>query len=231
MKFGVVIFPGSNCDGDTIHVLENVFNQFVQPLWHKDRGLKDCDFIVLPGGFAHGDYLRAGAIARFSPIMEDVIDFAKDGGYVLGICNGFQVLCEAQLLPGALIENLNQKFICNNLYIKPTTSQSLLTREIEPGRVLKMPVAHGEGRFFAHQETIDQLKAEDRVLFQYCDKAGNQSEFSNPNGSVHSIAAICNSGRNVFGLMPHPERAAEEVLGNTDGAYILGSIIQPAMQM
>ncbi len=230
MKFGVVIFPGSNCDGDTIHTLRNVFQQEVEPLWHKERGLKDCDFIVLPGGFAHGDYLRAGAVARFSPIMEDIIDYASRGGYVLGICNGFQVLCEAQLLPGALIENLNQKFICNNLFVQPVTSNSLLTRDIGTNEVLKMPVAHGEGRYFAHQETIDKLKSEDRILFRYCDKEGHFSEAANPNGSVDGIAGICNQNRNVFGLMPHPERAAEDVLGNTDGAKVLSGIIQPALE-
>lgn len=230
MKFGVVIFPGSNCDSDTIHVLRNVFKQEVEPLWHKERGLKGCDFILLPGGFAHGDYLRAGAVARFSPIMEDIINFANQGGNVLGICNGFQVLCEAQLLPGALIKNLNQQFICNNLFIRAATNNSPLTQDIDTDEVLKMPVAHGEGRYFAQQETINKLKSEDQILFNYCDEQGYFSEAANPNGSVEAIAGICNEGRNVFGLMPHPERAAEDVLGNTDGAKILSGIIQPALE-
>lgn len=230
MKFGVVIFPGSNCDSDTIHVLRNVFKQEVEPLWHKERGLKGCDFILLPGGFAHGDYLRAGAVARFSPIMEDIINFANQGGNVLGICNGFQVLCEAQLLPGALIKNLNQQFICNNLFIRAATNNSPLTQDIDTDEVLKMPVAHGEGRYFAQQETINKLKSEDQILFNYCDEQGYFSEAANPNGSVEAIAGICNEGRNVFGLMPHPERAAEDVLGSTDGAKILSGIIQPALE-
>lgn len=230
MKFGVVIFPGSNCDGDTIHVLSQVFQQEVVPIWHKDRGLKDCDVIVLPGGFAHGDYLRAGAVARFSPVMEDVIDFANNGGYVVGICNGFQVLCEARLLPGALIENLNQKFICNNLFIKPANHNTPLTQSLAEEEVLKVPVAHGEGRYFAHSETVEALREQDRILFQYCDENGKLTANSNPNGSVEAIAGICNENRNVFGLMPHPERAAEDVLGNTDGARILEGIIQPELQ-
>lgn len=230
MKFGVVIFPGSNCDHDTLHVINNVLGEEAVPLWHKDRDLKNCDWVVMPGGFAHGDYLRAGAVARFSPVMEEVIDFANKGGKVLGICNGFQVLCESHLLPGALVKNLNQKFICKNLHISPVTHDSPLTHTLEQHQVLKTPVAHAEGRYFAHQETLTQLNDEDRVLFRYTNEDGKITNESNPNGSVEAIAGICNKNRNVFGLMPHPERAAEEVLGNTDGRLILEGLLEKVPQ-
>ncbi|MGZ3752435.1 MAG: phosphoribosylformylglycinamidine synthase subunit PurQ [Mucilaginibacter sp.] len=225
MKFGVVIFPGSNCDEDIIYVLEKIMGQQVVRLWHKDHDLQGCDFIVLPGGFSFGDYLRSGAIARFSPIMVQVIEFAAKGGYVWGICNGFQILTEAGLLPGALLHNNNRKFNCSNIYMKAQTSNSLLTALIEPQRALKIPIAHGEGNYFAESDVLKSLNDNDQVLFRYCDEAGNITDESNPNGSIENIAGVCNAGRNVFGIMPHPERAADSLLANEDGLAIFESIL------
>src|SRR5690554_5889612 len=225
MKFGVVVFPGSNCDHDMIYVLKKLLKQEVVALWHKDHDLQGCDFIVLPGGFSYGDYLRSGAIARFSPIMEQVIAFAKNGGFVMGICNGFQILCEAHLLPGALLHNTSHQFICRNAFIRTETNQSLITSGVAKGRVLKIPIAHGEGRFFASDETLKQLNDNDQILFRYCDEKGEGTEEANPNGSLQNIAGICNETRNVFGMMPHPERAADEELGNTDGRLLFDSIL------
>ena len=225
MKFGVVIFPGSNCDEDIIHVLQNVMGQHVVRLWHKDHDLQGAEFIVLPGGFSFGDYLRSGAIARFSPIMQEVIQFAAKGGNVLGICNGFQILAEAGLLPGALLHNKNRKFICRNIYLKPQTANSLITRQIEPERALKIPIAHGEGNYFADTDVIKALNDNEQVLFRYCDEAGNITDDSNPNGSMENIAGVCNAERNVFGFMPHPERASEALVGNQDGLAIFESIL------
>ena len=225
MKFGVVIFPGSNCDEDMIYVLETVMGQQVERLWHKDHDLKGCEFIVLPGGFSYGDYLRSGAIARFSPIMEQVIAFSKKGGYVLGVCNGFQVLCEAGLLPGALLHNTNHKFICKNIHLVADNPNTMLTRTIEPDRVLKIPIAHGEGRYYLPKEELDAITNNGQVLFRYCNEEGRVTPESNPNGSVGNIAGVCNSTKNVFGMMPHPERASDEALGNTDGRLIFESIL------
>ena len=228
MRFGVVVFPGSNCDLDMIHVLEQEMEQEVVVLWHKEKDLKGLgsgDCIVLPGGFAFGDYLRAGAIARFSPIMELVIEYATNGDYVLGICNGFQILCESGLLPGALVRNQDQKFICKNIYLRTETTNSLLTNTLEGNQVVKIPVAHAEGRYVADTSTIEQLQKHDQVLFRYCDAEGNTSELSNPNGSADHIAGICNENRNVFGMMPHPERAAEKDLKNTNGRLIFESML------
>jgi phosphoribosylformylglycinamidine synthase subunit PurQ / glutaminase len=225
MKFGVVIFPGSNCDHDMIYVLKDIMKQEVVKLWHKEKDLHNVDFVVLPGGFSYGDYLRSGAIARFSPIMVEVIEFAKRGGYVFGVCNGFQILCEAGLLPGALLHNNNQKFICKNIFIKPVTKKSMLTSSIEENKILKIPIAHGEGRYYADDKTIEALMANDQILFKYCDEKAALTELSNPNGSLHNIAGICNVSRNVFGMMPHPERAADEEIGNTDGQLIFKSIL------
>lgn len=225
MKFGVVIFPGSNCDEDMIYVLETVMGQQVERLWHKDHDLKGCEFIVLPGGFSYGDYLRSGAIARFSPIMEQVIAFSKKGGYVLGVCNGFQVLCEAGLLPGALLHNTNHKFICKNIHLVADNPNTMLTRTIEPDRVLKIPIAHGEGRYYLPKEELDAITNNGQVLFRYCNEEGRVTPESNPNGSVGNIAGVCNSTKNVFGMMPHPERAANIELGNTDGRVIFESIL------
>lgn len=228
MKFGVVIFPGSNCDEDIIYVLEKIMGQQVVRLWHKNHDLEGADFIVLPGGFSFGDYLRSGAIARFSPIMQEVVRFAANGGYVLGICNGFQILTEAGLVPGALLHNKNRKFICRNTYLKAQTNNSLLTSQIDLNRALKIPVAHGEGNFYADKNSIEELKQNDQVLFRYCDAAGNYSDEANANGSMENIAGVCNKGRNVFGLMPHPERAADSLLANQDGLAIFESILSVA---
>jgi len=216
MKFGVVVFPGSNCDRDMMDALQDDLGMEVIPLWHKDRDLnkfstEDC--IVLPGGFSFGDYLRCGAIARFSPMMQSVIQFAGEGGKVLGVCNGFQILCESQLLPGVLLRNANMQFICQNVFITG-----------EEGRALKIPIAHGEGRYYADPNTLDKLEKNNQVIYRYCDKNGLITNEANPNGSTRNIAGICNETRNVFGMMPHPERASNALLGNTDGLIILNTI-------
>lgn len=226
MKFGVIVFPGSNCDDDMVHVLGDVMGHQVVKLWHKESRLGDVDFVVLPGGFSYGDYVRAGAIARFSPIMRAVKDFADNGGYVFGVCNGFQILCEAGLLPGVLLRNANQQFICKNVWLKPETNNSLLTAELDLSKALKIPIAHAEGRYYADKTTLDQLEANDQVLFRYCTPDGRVTPDANPNGAERNIAGICNEGRNVFGMMPHPERAAEFVLGNEDGYGIFSSLMQ-----
>jgi phosphoribosylformylglycinamidine synthase len=225
MKFGVVVFPGSNCDEDMMYVLQNIMQQNVVKLWHKDSSLQDCDFIILPGGFSFGDYLRSGAIARFSPIMTSVIEHANNGGFVFGVCNGFQILCEAGLTPGALLQNNSQKFICKNVFIKPENNSTIITSELDINKALKIPIAHGEGRFFADANTLDNLNENGQILFRYSDENGVVNEDSNPNGSLENIAGICNTNRNVFGMMPHPERAADSELGNTDGYAIFKSII------
>ena len=225
MKFGVVIFPGSNCDEDIIYVLEKIMGQQVVRLWHKDHDLQGCDFIVLPGGFSFGDYLRSGAIARFSPIMQEVIQFAARGGYVWGICNGFQILTEAGLLPGALLHNQNRKFNCSNIHLVSQTSNSMLTSQIDPQRALKIPIAHGEGNYFADADVLKSLNDNEQVLFRYCDESGNITADANPNGSIENIAGVCNTGRNVFGIMPHPERAADTLVANQDGVAIFESIL------
>ena len=225
MKFGVVIFPGSNCDEDIIYVLEKIMGQQVVRLWHKDHDLQGADFIVLPGGFSFGDYLRSGAIARFSPIMTEVIQFAAKGGYVLGICNGFQVLTESGLLQGALLHNENRKFICRNIYMKAQTQNSLITAQIDPERALKIPIAHGEGNYFADADVLKSLYDNDQVLFKYCDELGMITSESNPNGSLDNIAGITNINRNVFGFMPHPERASDTLVAYEDGLAIFESIL------
>jgi phosphoribosylformylglycinamidine synthase len=229
MKFGVVIFPGSNCDQDIIHVLRNILKQEVVELWHKDHDLQGCEFIVLPGGFSYGDYLRSGAIARFSPIMDEVIAFANKGGYVLGICNGFQILCEAGLLPGALLHNNSRKFICKNVLIRPDSLSNILTSELDHSKGYKIPIAHAEGNFYASPEVINSLIENDQILFRYCDNEAQITADSNPNGSVENIAGVCNVNKNVFGLMPHPERAADYRLNNTDGQEIFEGLLSMAM--
>ncbi|HVY73282.1 MAG TPA: phosphoribosylformylglycinamidine synthase subunit PurQ [Puia sp.] len=218
MKFGVIVFPGSNCDRDMQFALQDDLGYEVIMLWHKDRDLsmfstEDC--IVLPGGFSYGDYLRCGAIARFSPMMQSVVRFAGNGGLVLGVCNGFQILCESHLLPGVLLRNANQQFISKNVYLSQPQ-----------GRPLKIPVAHGEGRYFADEKTLDQLESNGQVLWKYCDEKGNITPEANVNGSIRSIAGICNKERNVIGLMPHPERAVSEYLGNTDGRILMEQILK-----
>jgi phosphoribosylformylglycinamidine synthase len=208
-----------------IYVLETIMGQKVVNLWHKDRDLQGVDFIVLPGGFSYGDYLRSGAIARFSPIMEEVVKHAKKGGYVMGICNGFQILCEAGLTPGVLLHNNNQQFICENVYLKPETTNSLLTRNLDPNKALKIPIAHGEGRYYNTEDAIKELNDNDQVLFRYSTPNAEITDDVNPNGSIENIAGVCNKERNVFGMMPHPERAADEELGNTDGRLLFESIL------
>lgn len=230
MKFGVVVFPGSNCDDDMIHVLGTVLGAPVRKLWHKDTSLEGFtpeDCIVLPGGFSYGDYLRAGAIARYSPIMQSVIQFAGEGGKVFGICNGFQILCECGLLPGALVRNQDQKFISKNIHLRVETTDSLITRDAMEGQVLKMPIAHAEGRYIPGPEGLESLIANDQILFRYCTPQG---EVYSENGSTDGIAGICNEQRNVFGMMPHPERASEEALGNTDGLLLFNSIYAQSAQ-
>ena len=231
MKFGVVIFPGSNCDRDVIHVLENVLGAEVKVLWHKDaalEGFSTDDCIVLPGGFSYGDYLRSGAIARFSRIMPAVAEFAAAGGFLFGICNGFQILCEAGLLPGALLRNENRNFICKNIFVKTGNSSTRITRGIPENHALKIPIAHAEGRYYADEKTLAAMEKNEQIIFRYCDSTGNISAESNPNGSLNNIAGICNEGKNVFGMMPHPERASEDALGNTDGLLIFQSLFQNA---
>ncbi|MDR9399190.1 MAG: phosphoribosylformylglycinamidine synthase subunit PurQ [Salibacter sp.] len=230
MKFGVVTFPGSNCDQDMVYTLRNIMGQEVVELWHKDTDLQGVDFVVLPGGFSYGDYLRSGAIAQFSPIMEKVIEFANNGGYVLGICNGFQILCETGLLPGALLHNENQRFICKNIHLKASTNKSLVTANADLHKAYKIPIAHAEGRYFIDNEGFQKLKDNDQILYQYCDKDGHITPDANPNGSVDNIAGVTNEKRNVFGMMPHPERAADEALGNTEGKLMFDSILEHVQQ-
>lgn len=218
MKFGVVVFPGSNCDRDMQDALAQDLGQEVIMLWHKDRDLsafntEDC--IILPGGFSYGDYLRCGAIARFSPMMQSVIDFANRGGKVLGVCNGFQILCESHLLPGVLLRNANQQFVCKNVYLKGVGSD----------KALKIPIAHGEGRYFADEATLDQLEKNNQVIYRYCNETGELTADANPNGALRNIAGIRNAAGNVFGMMPHPERACSTALGNIDGRVILETLL------
>ena len=224
MNFGVVIFPGSNCDKDIIYCIERTVNQKVIELWHKDTDLQNCDVIFLPGGFSFGDYLRSGAIAKFSPIMEKVIEFGRNGGYIIGICNGFQILTESGLLPGALLHNTSNKFICKNVFLKINNTNTLVTNSYEKN-VIKVPIAHGEGRFFADENTMKNLKQNDQIIFKYCNSNGEVLESSNPNGSLENIAGICNKEKNIFGMMPHPERAADMLLSNTDGVALFKSIM------
>lgn len=218
MKFGIVVFPGSNCDRDMQEALQHDLNQEVIMLWHKDKDISmfstnDC--IVLPGGFSFGDYLRCGAIAKFSPMMQSVIGFAQKGGKVLGVCNGFQILCEAHLLPGVLMRNINQQFLCKNVYLKGVGSDS----------PLMIPIAHGEGRFFANDDVLDEIESGGQVIYKYCDENGNITKEANHNGASRNIAGICNKSRNVFGMMPHPERACSDALSNTDGRTILKALL------
>jgi phosphoribosylformylglycinamidine synthase len=225
MKFGVIQFPGSNCDQDCFHVLDQVLGQPVRYIWHKETTLGDVDCVVVPGGFSYGDYLRTGSIARFSPAMKAVADHARDGKVVIGICNGFQILCEAHLLPGALIRNKNLKFICEQVWLRVETANTPFTNACRKGQVLRVPIAHGEGSYFAEPSVIAELKREDRIVLRYCDAAGKITDDVNPNGSIENIAGICNKERNVFGLMPHPERASEPILGSQDGRLIFESIL------
>ena len=227
-KFGVIVFPGSNCDDDMIHVLADVCGHEAVKIWHKEDNLSkygNLDGIFIPGGFSYGDYLRCGAIARFSPIMPSVIDFANNGGFVMGICNGFQVLCEAGLLPGVLLRNEKQKFVCKNVFLRVENNSTMLTNQYAKNEVIKIPVAHAEGRYHADLAVIEELERNNQVIFRYCEQNGQLSDASNFNGSTNAIAGICNAKGNVFGMMPHPERASESALGNTDGIRMFQSII------
>lgn len=228
MKFGVVVFPGSNCDEDMVYVLRDIMKQETVKLWHKNTDLEGCTHIILPGGFSYGDYLRSGAIARFSPIMTSVMKHAENGGFVFGVCNGFQILCESGLLPGALLHNNSRKFICKNVFVKADATNTHLTNSV-PSKALKIPIAHGEGKYFADTETLANLNKNGQILFRYCDEKGNITPESNPNGATENIAGICNATKNVFGMMPHPERAADELLSNTDGKFLFESILKAAM--
>jgi phosphoribosylformylglycinamidine synthase len=226
MNFAVLQFPGSNCDQDVVHVLRNVMGHSARLLWHKEQSLGDVQAVVVPGGFSYGDYLRTGAIARFSPVMEAVQRFAAGGGLVLGICNGFQILCEAGLLPGALVRNRSLQFRCESVFLKTATHDSPFTSQIPAGQLLRLPIAHGEGCYFADEETLGRLRARNQVLWRYADAQGETTPGSNPNGSLENIAGICNDARNVAGLMPHPERASESLLGCTDGRLVFESMIR-----
>ncbi|GAA4405528.1 phosphoribosylformylglycinamidine synthase subunit PurQ [Nibrella viscosa] len=228
MKFGVVVFPGSNCDQDAVDALQHNLGQQVVKLWHKDHDLQGCDFIILPGGFSYGDYLRTGAVARFSPIMNEVIAHAKRGGYLMGICNGFQILAEAHLVPGVLLRNTNQRYICKNVHLLPQSKKALLTAGLEE-RAYKIPIAHGEGRYYADADTLKRLNDNDQILFRYCDENGNITDETNCNGSLENIAGVCNEQGNVFGMMPHPERASDPMLGNTDGKLILEQLLNAVL--
>ena len=230
MNFAILQFPGSNCDQDVVHILKSVLGHSARLLWHKDSTLGDAEAVIIPGGFSYGDYLRTGAIARFSPIMAAVQSFAADGGLVLGICNGFQILCEAGLLPGALIRNRSLQFRCEHVFLSTVTNNSPFTAQVPAGKLLRIPIAHGEGCYFADPDTIEELKAKDRILWRYVNDRGESTETANPNGSLYNIAGICNEARNVAGLMPHPERASESILGCVDGRLIFESLIHALEQ-
>jgi len=226
MKFGIVTFPGSNCDYDAYHAVVDALGESAVYLWHKDHDLQDADVVILPGGFSYGDYLRAGAIARFSPIMREVAAFARRGGPVLGICNGFQIACEAGLLPGALMRNAGLKFVSEPVHVRVENSDTLFTNQLAAGDVLRIPIAHAEGRFVADEETLQALESEGRVVFRYVNAAGQRDPGANPNGSVNDIAGIVSEAGNVLGMMPHPERAADPLLGSDDGLAIFQSVLE-----
>lgn len=223
--FGVIVFPGSNCDHDAYHALAHVMNTKAKFLWHKDTDLSGVDFLLVPGGFSYGDYLRSGAIARFSPVMREVTRFALNGGPVLGICNGFQILLEAGLLPGAMLHNEKLRFVCKQTHLRCETTNTLFTQSLQPKQVLQLPVAHGEGNYFTDEDTLKQLQDNDQIVFRYSDAQGNTTKEANINGSIDNIAGICNKQRNVMGMMPHPERAVERKLGSEDGKLIFESIL------
>ena len=226
MKFGVLVFPGSNCDHDSYNVVSEVLGAKATMLWHASTDLEGCDAIVVPGGFAYGDYLRTGAIAKFAPVMQSVAKFARSGGLVLGICNGFQILCEAGLLPGALMRNASQHYICKQTYLKTETVDSPFTHGLTKGQVLQMPIGHMEGNYFCDADTLAALKAEDRVAFRYATPEGDVTAAANPNGSLENIAGVLNEGRNVLGMMPHPDRSSETLLGSADGLLLFQSMAE-----
>ncbi len=229
LRFGIIVFPGSNCDHDAEAVCNALPNAEAHLIWHKETDLRQSDVIILPGGFSYGDYLRTGAIARFSPVMREVTKFANDGRPVLGICNGFQILCEAGLLDGALMRNANRKFICKSVTLKVKNNETIFTSEYEKNAVVRIPIAHGEGNFVADPDTLTRLKDNGQIVFTYCDAHGNETPDSNPNGSLENIAGICNKSKNVMGLMPHPERAAEALLGSCDGKKLFLSLVRSFM--
>jgi phosphoribosylformylglycinamidine synthase len=226
MKFGIVVFPGSNCDHDAYHATRHVLGQDAEFIWHKDTDLKGADVLILPGGFSYGDYLRTGAIARFSPVMKEVRDFAARGGPVLGVCNGFQILLEAELIPGAMLRNRTVKFVCAHVNVRVEQTDTPFTSAARKGQVLRIPIAHGEGNYFAAPDVLAKLEANRQVIFRYTTPDGDVTDESNPNGSINNIAGLCNEARNVVGLMPHPERACESSLGSADGLVILDSVVQ-----
>ena len=226
MKFGIVVFPGSNCDHDTYHVIKKVLGAEVFYIWHKATSLRLFDAIILPGGFSYGDYLRVGAVARFSPVMQEIVQYAKEGGPVLGICNGFQILLESGLLPGALIPNEKMRFLCQDVYLKVTTNDTRFSNQYPEDQVLHLPIAHYSGNYFADDDTLKQLQDQERVAFQYCDAQGTISAEANPNGSKLNIAGIYNEYKNVLGMMPHPERASEGILGSEDGLGMFKSLLE-----
>ena len=224
MKFGVIVFPGSNCDHDAYHVISKHVGQPVDFIWHRDTDLRGYDAVIIPGGFSYGDYLRAGALARFSPVMNSVKEFAAKGNLVLGICNGFQILCEAGLLPGALIRNRELHFVCAHVNVRVESVNTPFTHELKPGSILSLPIAHAEGNYVCDDQTLAELQHEDRIIFRYCDRDGQITDEANSNGSRDNIAGICNQKRNVLGLMPHPERACEDLLGSSDGREVFRSL-------
>jgi phosphoribosylformylglycinamidine synthase len=225
MKFGIVVFPGSNCDADCFHVIQQVMGHEARYIWHKEARLSDCDALILPGGFSYGDYLRTGAIARFSPVMPQVVEFAAQGGLVLGICNGFQILLEAGLLPGAMLRNRSLQFICKPVHLKVKNSVTPFTRKLWDGQVLQVPIAHGEGNYYCDENTLQELKQNQQIVFTYCSPEGEESDAANPNGALANIAGITNQAGNVLGMMPHPERCSESIVGGIDGYLIFASMI------
>jgi len=226
LKFGVVVFPGSNCDHDAHYVAETILGQEARLIWHKESSLGDLDVVILPGGFSYGDYLRCGALARFSPIMKDVVRFANNGGVVLGICNGFQILVEAGLLPGVLLRNSSLKFACKYVYLRVENAETRFTSQCRQGDVLEIPIAHGDGNYFTDQDTLKRLEDRQQIVFRYCERDGRVTEASNPNGSLSNIAGVMNESGNVMGMMPHPERACDPVLGHTDGRKVFDSLVE-----
>jgi phosphoribosylformylglycinamidine synthase subunit PurQ / glutaminase len=226
MKFGVVVFPGSNCDHDAFYAIGNVLQKPVEFIWHQSENLANCDAVILPGGFSYGDYLRTGAIARFSPVMKSVEQFARSGGMVLGICNGFQILCEAGLLPGAMMRNSGLRYICRHVHIRVEQTDTPFTSAARPGQILKIPIAHNDGNYTCDEATLAELEKNRQIIFRYTTPDGSDDNAGNPNGAVRNIAGVCNRERNVAGLMPHPERAVESALGSSDGIVILGSMVE-----
>ncbi len=225
MKFGIIVFPGSNCDADCLHVMKNVMKQESEYIWHQESDLSAYDAIILPGGFSYGDYLRTGAIARFSPIMSAVVDYARQGGLVIGICNGFQILLEVGLLPGAMLRNRSLKFICDTVNLKVRQANTPFSNKLEEGQIIQVPIAHGEGNYYCDEKTLQELNDNKQIIFTYCGPEGEESLEYNPNGSLANIAGICNEKGNVLGMMPHPERCSEAVLGGTDGYKIFASML------